>query len=164
MLRCCVLAFILLSAITTAECWCHGAEPQTLMTAIAEWQYPGSKINGASLSDGATIRPSGERTVVSAVYKTVLTTKDSMDAVVQYYNAKLKQAADAEPAMPDGKRAATSGRSVTFHTDSEKRPVAIHIILVNTDTSSTTLVISRAEKESETNGTGVSVTSFVPNE
>jgi hypothetical protein len=37
-----------------------------------------------------------------------------------------------------------------FHEDSDGRPVGIQIIVVNTDKSSTTLVISRAEKEAET--------------
>ena len=34
--------------------------------------------------------------------------------------------------------------------DSEGRPVAIHVICVNTEKASTTLVISRAATESET--------------
>ena len=148
MVRSCMLAFTLLITTVTAASWCHGAEPPSLMTAIAEWQYPGSKIHGASLSDAATINASGERTVPSGQYKTVLTTKDPVEKVIQYYDAKLKS--DAKPANANDKPATVSGRSVTFHDDSENRPLAIHIILVNTDNSSTTLVISRAEKESET--------------
>ena len=150
MLRSYMLAFTGLIAIVTAESWCHGEEPPSLMTAIAEWQYPGSKINGASLSDAATMNASGERTVPSVQYKTVLTTKDPVEKVIQYYDAKLKPISDAKPANRNDKPATVSGRSVTFHNDSENRPLAIHIILVNTDNSSTTLVISRAEKESET--------------
>jgi hypothetical protein len=150
MLRSTVIALASLTAIVAAESWCQGEEPPTLMTAIAQWQYPGSKINGASLSDAETVNASGQRTAPSVQYKTVLTTKDPLDKVVQYYEAKLKPVSDAKAAGRLGESRPASGRSVTFHNDSENRPVAIHIILVNTGKSSTTLVISRAEKESET--------------
>jgi hypothetical protein len=150
MLRSSVLALTSLIAVVIADSWCCGQGPPSLMTVIAEWQYPGSRINGATLSDAATVNASGQRTVPSVQYKTVLTTKDPMDKVIQYYDAKLKPISDANAANPGDKRATISGQSVTSHSDSENRPVAIHIILVNTDESSTTLVISRAEKESET--------------
>ena len=65
MLRFYMLAFTSLFAILTSESWCHGEMPPSLMTAITEWQYPGSKINGASLRDAATMNASGERTVPS---------------------------------------------------------------------------------------------------
>jgi hypothetical protein len=133
-----------------AESWCHGQDIPSLMTAIAEWQYPGADISGASLSDAATTNASGERKVPSVQYKTVLTTKDPMAKVIQYYNAKLKPVSGTIPGSANDKPATDFGRSVTFQDDSENRPLAIHIILVNSDNSSTTLVISRAEKESET--------------
>jgi len=150
MLRSSVLAFASLIALLTAETWCHAEEPVRLMATIAEWQYPGSTINGASMSDAATVNVSGERTVPSILCKTVLTTKDPMAKVIEYYETKLKQGADSETAKPEGKPGKESGRSVMFHDDSQGRPLGIHIIIVNTDKSSTTLVISRAETESET--------------
>ena len=150
MLRFCMLALAPLIAIIAADSWCQGEEPPSLMTAISEWQYPGSTINGASVSDAATMNASGQRTVSSGQYKTVLTTKDPVEKVVHYYDAKLKSMSDAKPTNRNDKSGTVSGRSVTFHDDSENRPLTIHIILVNTASSSTTLVISRAEKESET--------------
>jgi hypothetical protein len=125
-------------------------EPQTLMARIAEWQYPGSKINGASMSDVATINGKGERTVPSIQCRTVLTTTDPIAMVLDYYKTKLKPNPDAENAEPRDNSASNSGRSVTYHDDSDNRPLAIHMILVNTDQSSTTLVISRADTETET--------------
>jgi hypothetical protein len=88
--------------------------------------------------------------VPSIQCKTVLTTADPMAKVIAYYETKLKPDADSKTATLDDKPATNSGRSVTFHDDSRNRPLAIHVILVNTDKSSTTLVISRAETESET--------------
>lgn len=129
---------------------CYAQEPPSLLTMIAQWQYPDSKMNGAKLSDAATLNGAGDRTIQSILYKTVLTTKDPMPKVIEYYNTKLMPAAGSETAKPKEKSANESGRSVTFHADSEGRPVAIYVILVNTDKASTTLVISRAATESET--------------
>ena len=129
---------------------CHAQDAPSLMTMIARWQYPGSKMSGATLRDAATTNSVGERTLQSIQYKTVLTTKDPMPKVIAYYQNLLMPAPRSTAAKPDEKPAPDSGRSVTFHEDSEGRPVAIHIILVNTDKASTTLVISRAEAESET--------------
>ena len=117
---------------------------------IAQWQYPDSKIKGASLSDAATLNGAGERTVPSVLYKTVLTTKDPMPKVIEYYKTKLMPTASSKTAKPGDKAATDPGRSVSFNDDSEGRPVAIYVILVNTDKSSTTLVISREATESET--------------
>lgn len=150
MLHSFTLAFPLWLAILATAPFCHAEEPVTLMAMIAQWQYPHSKFHGATMSDGATINGRGERTVESIQCKTVLTTPDPIDKVIEYYETKLKSDADSRTADAKGKPALDSGRSVTFHDDSASRPVAIHIILVNTDKSSTTLVISRAKTESET--------------
>ena len=150
MLRSRTLAFALLIAILATKPLCHAEEPIRLMAMLAEWQYPHSTFNGASMSDAATINGRGERTAPSLQCKAVLTTPDPMDKVIEYYETKLKPVADSRTADANGKPTIDSGRSVTFHNDSENRPVAIHIILVNTDKSSTTLVISRAKTESQT--------------
>jgi hypothetical protein len=102
------------------------------------------------MEDAATVNRSGERTVVSVLCKTVLTTKDPVDKVIEYYETKLKKAADPKTAKPEGQPGTDPGRSVMFQDDSQGRPLRVHIILVNTENSSTTLVISRAETESET--------------
>ena len=102
------------------------------------------------MEDAATVNPSGERTVPSVLCKTVLTTKDPIAKVLEYYETKLKQAAAPKTAKPEMKSGKEPGRSVMFHDDSQGRPLEIHIIVVNTEKSSTTLVISRAKTESET--------------
>ena len=120
----------------------NGQEAPSLMTMIGRWQYPGSKISGATLTDAATMNAAGERTRPSVQYRAVLTTKDSIPKVTAYYENSLKPSAASKTAQ--------SEQSVTSQDDSRGRPVAIHMIFVNTETSSTTLVITRAESESET--------------
>ena len=77
---CCrlTLAFAVLIAVLTTATLCHAGEPLRLLATVAEWQYPDSKINGASMQDAATVNQSGARTVPSVLCKTVLTTKDPM--------------------------------------------------------------------------------------
>ena len=129
---------------------CHANEGKSLMGMISQWQYPGSTMSGATMSDGETVGANGERTRPSIKCKTVLSTPDAMSKVIEYYETKLKPAATAESSSSQPKAAIDSGRSVSSHDDSENRPVAIHIIVVNTDNESTTLVISRGETESMT--------------
>lgn len=152
MLRFTCLSFAFLIAFLANPHASNADEPKSLMGHIAEWQYPGSKINGAEMSDAATVNENGERTVPSFQCKTVLTTADPIAKVVDYYKAKLKPGADADKPKPKPKDepANDSGRSITYHGDSENRPLAIHMILINTDHTSTTLVISRGDDESET--------------
>jgi len=124
---------------------------KSLMTRIVEWQYPSAKMSGASMSDGATVNSKGDRTVQSIYCKTVFTTTDSVEKVLEYYKSKLtpkpgqNQDNKATGALPR-----TQGRSVMFHSDSDGRPVVIHVISVNDYRSSTTLVISRVKGETKT--------------
>lgn len=151
-----IARFMGLVAMLAATAANQAEEPKaekskTLLTLVREWQYPGSKMQGgATMGDAATVNRSGERTVPSTMCTTVMVTKDPMAKVVDYYKAKLKQVDNAERGNADDEPAANPGRSVMFHEDSEGRPVGIQIIIVNTDKSSTTLVISRADKEAET--------------
>jgi hypothetical protein len=145
-----MLGLVFLFVLVVSAPLCRGQEPKSLMTMIAQWQYPNSIVSGATLSDAATQDAAGVRTIQSVQYKALLTTKEPMSKVIEFYNAKLTPATRSAPGKPDGQLAADSGRSVTFHDDSEGRPLAIHVILVNTDKASTTLVISRAATESET--------------
>lgn len=144
------LASAVLIALLTTATPCHAGEPLRLLTTVAEWQYPGSTINGAMMEGTGTVGRSGERTLPSVLCKTVLTTKDPMNKVIAYYENKLKPGADPKTAKPEGKPGAAPGQSVMSHDDSQGRPLGIHIIVVNTEKSSTTLVISRAKTESET--------------
>ena len=125
----------------------HANEGRSLMGMIAEWQYPGSTMSGATMSDGETVNAAGARTRPSIKCKTVLSTEDPMSKVIEYYETKLTPIAASESDSPKPKTVVESGRSVSSHDDSENRPLAIHIIVVNTDTESTTLVISRGQAE-----------------
>ena len=150
MLRLPTLTLISFLALLASPPLGHTQEPPSLLTMIAQWKYPDSKMNGATLGDAATLNGAGERTVQSILYKTVLTTKDPLPKVVEYYKNKLMPPAGSKAASAEEKTAPASGRSVMFQDDSEGRPVAIHVILVNTEKASTTLVISRGATESET--------------
>jgi hypothetical protein len=149
-LRAFALAFVALFALLACAPMCRAQKQPSLMTMIARWQYPDSKISVATLSDAATMNATGERTLPSVQYKAVLTTKDSFAKVVAYYKGRLTLAAGTQAAKVEGEAAADAGRSVTFHEDSEGRPLAIQVVLVNTDKTSTALVISRGATEPET--------------
>ena len=140
---------VLLLALLVSTAMCQAQEQLSLMQSIAQWQYPGSKMQGATMCDAATTNSVGERILPSVQCKAVLTTADPMSAVVAYYKSK-PMPASSKTSQSKEKPAADSGRSVTFHEDTEGRPVAIQIILINTDKTSTTLVISRAATESLT--------------
>ncbi len=147
---CLTCASAVLIAFFAAATPGHAGEPLRLIGTIVQWQYPGSKINGASMEDAATVNKSGERTVPSVLCKTVLTTKDPVAKVIDFYETKLKSGAIPKSGKAEEESAPDHGRSVMSHDDSQGRPLRLHIILVNTEKSSTTLVISRAEKELET--------------
>lgn len=140
-----VIIALLPTAVRSAE------KPKSLLANISGWQYPDSKIHGASIRDAATVNHKGDRTVPSSYRKTVLTTTDPIDKVFNYYKSKLAQ---NEMPIPGNEQSqdldGVSGRSVMFHSESKDRPVKIHIISINTAHTSTTLVISQAEGEPET--------------
>ena len=124
------------------------AEPQSLLQTIAEWQFPGSALTASQASDGATIDVGGNRTMPSSVCKTVMTTDAPVEKVLEFYRAKLspKTRADGGKAEP----ADATGRSVVFSDDSDGRPFALHTVIINTNDTSTTLVISRGKDEART--------------
>jgi len=122
-------------------------EPVSLMGSIAQWAYPKSAVNGAEMSDAATVDSEGNRTVQSIVCKTTMSTDDPVEMVLAFY--KMKLALD-ENADAETKEALKGGRSVLVSDDSDGRPFALHTILVNTATTSTTLIISRADSEKQT--------------
>ena len=125
-------------------------ESRSLLGSLAPWSYPGATMRKAQASDGATVNAAGDRTVPSVRLQALLTTKDPVPKVVEFYRAML-----AAPAKPTGdatkdKTAAEAGRSVAFQDDSPGRPIELQTILVNTQKTSTTLVISRGAGETET--------------
>jgi hypothetical protein len=119
------------------------SEAKNLLTRISEWQYTNSRMSGATASNATTVNAKGEITTPSIHCKTVLITADPIDKVFDYYKSKLAQntvSKTGEETTVVSSR--TSGRSVTFHSDSDGRPVEIHMILINSERMSTTLMIS----------------------
>ena len=129
---------------------CIAQDAPTLMGAIAPWKYPGSKIDGATMADGATLKPDGDRAMPSTVCKTVMRTSEPISKVVEHYKQLLSSDANSSTRKPNHALANDFPRSVAVHDLSTGRTVAMHVILINTVKTSTTLVISRAADETET--------------
>lgn len=142
-------AAILLSVtcVSTAPHQAVADEPVTLMGIISQWSYPKSTLNGAEMSDAATVDSDGNRTVQSLVCKTTMTTDDSVEKVLAFYKTKLVPDKNADVKT---KAKLKDGRSVLVSDESEGRPFAMHTILVNTATTSTTLIVSRGGTETTT--------------
>lgn len=120
-------------------------ESVTLLGTLAASQYPESKMRGgASMSDG------GIPGVQSVKCKAILTTPDPIEKVVKFYADKLGTDPSHGPAANVEKVKKVDPTSLSTQDDSEGRPVALHVIVVNKANTSTTLVISRAEGETET--------------
>jgi hypothetical protein len=139
-----LLASLATLLICTSTSFSHAEESISLMSTLAEWQYPDSKFNGATMSDG------GNPTLQSIKCTAVLTTTDPVSKVVEFYAKKLEVSPDSESPTTDAKPTPAIARSVIVQDDSKDRPVAIHVIVVNQERTSTTLVISRSETETET--------------
>ena len=104
----------------------------------------------------------GDITVTAVQVQAVWTTQDPMEKVIAYYETRLKPAAGSRNAKPDERAGTDSGTSVVSLDDSIGRPVATRIILVSTEKTSTTLVISRGATESETHVAWVHYQVFTP--
>ena len=130
--------------ICTSTSVSHAEENISLMKTLAEWQYPDSEFNGATMSDG------GNPTLRSIKCTAVLTTTDPVSEVVEFYTKSLDLSPATKSATPDDKLTPARARSVIVQDDSKDRPVAIHVIVVNQEKTSTTLVISRSATETET--------------
>ncbi|MGE3315729.1 MAG: hypothetical protein AB7O26_11505 [Planctomycetaceae bacterium] len=116
------------------------AQPMTLLGTLAEWQYPGSQFGGAEITDG------GNRTISSAKCQALLTTSDAFEKVTKFYEEKFVSG-PREPGTADKE---IVPQSVSTQDNSSKRPLQLKVIVVNRATTSTTLVISRAEGEAKT--------------
>ncbi len=131
-------------------------EPLSLLQTVAQWRYPEAKINGARMADAATVNSEGDRTVQSILCSTTMTTPDPVVNVLAFYHTLLAPAPEGEPddtepeAADRAKSDPQEGRSVIFSDESEGRPFAMHTILVNTATTSTTLIVTRGVDEDQT--------------
>ncbi len=125
------------------------AESKTLLTRIGEYQYPKAKLSGgATMADGATINSQGDRTVPSLYCSTVMTTPDDVEQVLAFYKSLLQpEPKEKKKASDSDERDDAAGRSVMFHENSKDRPVTLHVINVNEENVSTTIIISRVTGE-----------------
>ncbi len=116
----------------------------SLLGMLSEWEYPGSKFNGAESSDA------GVKDISSIKSKAVLTTPDSPDKVVAFYREKLGVDSKGKNLGEKSGERITTKRSVSIQDNSAGRPLKLYIIAVNEKASSTTLVVSRSEGETTT--------------
>jgi hypothetical protein len=117
----------------------------TLLGTLADWSYPGSKMrDGASMSDG------GNPLLQSVKCQAVLTTPDSFEKVVEYYANKLETRPASQTRESTGDLKLAEGKSVSSQNDTRDHRVKLRILVVHKAHTSTTLVISRSEGESET--------------
>jgi hypothetical protein len=118
-------------------------EGVTFMKTLSEWAYPGTLDPGSRLTDGS-MSDGGNPKIQSIKFRAILTTSDPISKVIRFYSRNL------EPSSKTVDVADLDAKSISSQDDSEGRPVAIRVFVVNRDDTSTTLVISRAEGEKET--------------
>jgi hypothetical protein len=139
---------VLLAAPLLCPAQATKANPPTGMTLLgilSEWKYPGSNmLGGASMSDG------GNPLVWDVRCKAILTTADPIEKVARFYSEKLgaSTAPGVQNAGAEVKEA--DAKAVSIQDDSDGRPVTLRVIVVSKTNTTTTLVISRAENETET--------------
>ncbi|MFN3192011.1 MAG: hypothetical protein ACE361_15985 [Aureliella sp.] len=104
-------------------------------------------ITKSEMADGATVAQDGERTISSAILKTTMATPASTAKVLAFYKNLLEPGKECNNLL---RVDSTEGKSILIRETSPGRPVEIHTIVVNTQNSSTTLVISRLEAEEQT--------------
>ena len=129
---------------------CHTAyaeQPVTLIGTIVKWRYPDAEIGQSEMSDGATIASDGKRTIPSSVLKTTMVTTDSVEDVLEFYRDLLTRNQTNDQKLGIGPLV---GRSVVFSDESNGRPFAFHTILVNSENTSTTLIVTRGVDERQT--------------
>lgn len=137
------VAFALL-CVTAATHTTYADEPVKLIGTIVKWRYPDAEIGKSEMSDAATIAADGKRTVPSSMLKTTMTTPDSVNKVLAFYQELLKRKQTNDEKLGIGPKV---GRSVVFSDESGGRPFAFHTIVVNAKNSSTTLIVTRGKDE-----------------
>ncbi len=117
------------------------AEPKpqvTLMGMLSEWMYPESTFNGAEMSDAAVSNISAIKS------KAILTTKDSVGKVMDFYRKKLNVDNDGKNLSEKEDERITTDHSVLIQDVSGDQQSSLFVIAINGIKSSTTLVVSRA--------------------
>lgn len=119
-------------------------ESVLLMSMLSEWLYPGCKFHGAESSDAAVAD------VSSIKNQALLTTSDTVEQVMTFYQVKLNVDATGKNLGDEGGRRTTTKRSVLIQNVSKGRPLELYIIDINEPDASTTLTISRGDGEKTT--------------
>ncbi len=115
----------------------------TLMTELSRWLYPDAKM-----VDGATMADGGHPDFQSVQCSSILATSDPIEKVVDFYKKKLEKTPENSDAK--GLKSLMDRKSVASQDDSAGRPVKLRVLVVHGTNTTTTLVISRAEGESQT--------------
>ncbi len=109
---------------------------------LGDWQYPAATVNnGGSAGGGAT----GAVNTFLSHASASMTTRDSLDDVVKYYEKKT--GCSLTPAPFSGYGRSVDGMTNIFEDDSKSRPLTLRIFQQHTKVYSLTLVISRGEGE-----------------
>jgi hypothetical protein len=136
-----------LSCASVSSRTAYADEPVTLIGTIVKWRYPDAEIGKSEMSDGATIAADGKRTTPSSVLKTTMVTTDSVDKVLAFYRDLLTRKPTNDEKLGIGPLV---GRSVVFSDETDERPFAFHTIVVNSENTSTTLIVTRGKDEEQT--------------
>ena len=133
-----LLGLMVLGGSVSAE------EPILLIGTIVKWRYPEASLGQSQMSDAATVNSQDDRTVPSVLLKTTMTTPDSVEKVLAFYQKRLTRNSENDKTLgiaPD------TGRSVLFSDESVGRPFAFHTITVNEADTSTLIIITRGADE-----------------
>lgn len=122
-------------------------EPVTLIGTIVKWRYPDAEIGKSEMSDAATVKLDGERTVPSTDLRTTMTTDDSVDKVIAFYKTLLTRSAANDAQLGFGP---DEGISIRFSDESAGRNFELHTVLVNAANISTVVIVTRGNGESQT--------------
>ncbi len=135
---------VLAPDLTADDATDAGESGVTLLGMLSEWIYPGAKFHGAESSDAAV------SDICSSKSKAVLTTPESAEKVVTFYQKKLGVDSEGKNIeMKEGERVTTT-RSISIQDNSVDRPLQLFIIAINDKGASTTLVVSRHASEEVT--------------
>ena len=116
----------------------------TLMGMLQPWMYPKAEFGGARTSDA------GVTGISSIKSRALLSTDDSVDQVLDFYCKKLNVDREGRNLdEKDGDRI-TTDRAILVQNASGAEPSNLWLLTINRKKSSTTLVISRDEKEGKT--------------
>ncbi len=118
-------------------------EQVTLLGMLLPWQYPDSKFHGAQMSDA------GVKDISSVKSKAILTTPDSVEKVMDFYQKKLHVNAEGKNLDEQQGDRITTDQSVLIQ-DASGEHSKLYVIAVNGTKTSMTIVVSRAEGDEMT--------------